>query len=366
MIGVATAAAVAMLVLAVLLAVSIVGFRLTRHLLRRRQARRAARPRRVLLAVAAEGGGDEIEQLARLPARDWHAIEPTAFDLLGKIRGEAHAALAEVFARRAVLRRARRDLHRFGAVRRVRAADTLGHLGDRPSVPGLCVLLGDARAEVRVAAVQALGRVGDPAAAPPLLDSVSGARPTPSQQVAHALVRLGRPAVPELVAALAQPDPLERVTALDALGLLGAAEAEQPVVALLRRDPAPAVRVRAAATLRRIGTEQAVAPLLASTDPAEPVLLRATATRSLGELGVRATSGVLAELLADPEHLVAHEAAEALLALGAPGREALAAVTGHGGGPAAAHAREALAVAELARRRREAVEPSAALAGPGA
>jgi len=325
-----------------------------RHVRERRRARRAARPRRTLLAFAADGGDAERDELVRLPARDWRAVEPTVLELLAKVRGEARTALAEVFIRRGLVSRARRDLRRRGPVRRARAAGVLGSLGHRSAVPELCRLLLDPNPDVRVAAVHSLGRIADPAAAGPLLASLAAPNPAPSQLVAHSLIQLGPAAVPALVAALEEPTPLVRMTALDAVRLLGATVAEPEVAAVLRDDPSLEVRLRAVATLGRIGTRATMPHLLTACEPEQPAQLRAAAARALGELGVVAAVAPLQALLSSPDYRTGHEAAGALLRLGAGGAAALAeAATGTD--RAAGHAREVLALADLQREYAESI-----------
>jgi HEAT repeat protein len=325
-----------------------------RHLRERLRARRAARPRRVLLALAADGGTAERDELVALPAREWRAVEPTVLELLPKVRGEARTALAEVFIRRGLVSRARRDLRRRGPVRRARAAGVLGSLSHRSAVPELCRLLMDPHPEVRVAAVHSLGRIADPAAAGPLLASLAAPLPAPSLLVAHSLIQLGPPAVPALVAALDDPTPLVRMTALDAIRQLGASVAEPEVAAALRSDPSLEVRLRAAGTLGRIGTRAALPDLLAACEPERPAPLRAEAARALGELGAVAAVAPLRALLSSPDYRTGHEAAGALLRLGADGAAALAEAAA-GTDRAAAHAREVLALADLQRQYTESI-----------
>jgi HEAT repeat protein len=322
--------------------------RVARHVRERRRARRAVVPRRALLALAADGA--DPEELVRMPAADWRAVEPTAYELLGKVRGEARVAMAEVFLGRGLVERARRDLRRRGVVRRARAAGALGSLGDRPAVPDLCRLLEDPHLDVQVTAVHALGRVGDPAACGPLIASLATSHPTPSQLVANSLAQIGRPAVPDLIKALDDPSPLVRTTALDALRLLGAAEAEERVAEVLHTELSLEVRLHAVAALGRFGGRAAVAPLLAAADTTQPTRLRAAAARALGELGALAAVPPLRALLSSSDYWVAHEAAGALLAVGSDGAAALAEAA-TGSDRAAAHAREALALAELERKR---------------
>jgi HEAT repeat protein len=337
----------------VLLALSL-AVRFHRRTRERRRAALAAGPRRLLLEFAAEGGEVGADDLVAIPGPAWRAAEPTAIALLGKVRGEAHRALVEVFERRGVGDAALRDLHRRGRVRRARSAQALGNLGRRDAVPDLCELLTDPQPEVRVVAVRALGRIADPAAAEPLLSALAAPGSVPSQLVAHALIQIGPTAAPALVAALRHPAPLVRVTALDALGLLGAAGAAEPVATVLAGDLAAEVRMAAATTLGKLSTRSALAPLVGVLGAAHPPALRAAAARALGDLGTPAAVGSLRELLGDGHYRVAHEAAHAMRRLGPRGlaelREVVAADGAADDGATAravAHAREALALADI-------------------
>ncbi|MEV1289852.1 HEAT repeat domain-containing protein [Micromonospora sp. NPDC049679] len=354
LLGISTAAA---LLIAVL--------RAARGLRQRRRAERAAAPRRALLALAAGGeGAPELEAVAGMPDDAWRAVEPTALDLLAKVRGEARESLAEVFARRGVVARALRDLRDGRPITQARAAELLGRLGRREAVPALCSLVADprahsrrgtvtgVRAELRVVAIRALGRLGDPSAVAPLVSSLGGADPAPSQLVAHALIQLGPDAAPALMTALNAPQPLVRMTVLDALGRLGAAGAEQRVAALLHDDPSPSVRETAATALGRLGTGSALRPLLDAANSDESLALRASAVRALGQLGAREAIAPLTALIASPHYRIAHEAAGALRRLGSAGHATLRELAGRSGTDGAgAHAREALGMAELTGQR---------------
>jgi len=201
---------------------------------------------------------------------------------------------------------------------------------------------------VRVVVVRALGRIAHPSAAGPLLASTVGPTPVPPPLVAHALVRLGLAAQVDVAAALDDPAELARATALEVLGLIGAVGSARQVEFALRSDLSIEVRLRAARTLGRLGTRGALAPLLEAMEPDRPPALRAEAAHALGELGAPAAAQPLAALLTDAEYRVAHEAARALLRLGAPGREALSASD-------SPHAREAIGIADLEEARRGAL-----------
>jgi HEAT repeat protein len=312
-----------------------------------RRRRWAEAPRRTLIGLMADvDSGEQADALVALPEAAWRAVEPTAITMLEQVRGESHAALADVFVRRGLVARALADVGHRSLVRRARAAELLGLLRRIEAAPRLCALLGDRDEELRLVAARALGRVGDPDAAVSLLDTLTGPRPTPSHVVAHALVGLGPPAAPALLSALDHADELVRATALDALRLLGVPAAAEPVARTLRDDPSLEVRRRAATTLGRIGLRSAGPHLLAAAQPDRPTALRAEAVRALGELGATGAVADLARLLDDDEYAVAHAAARALARLGDTGLAVLSDAAGSQR-PAAAHAAEALALRAL-------------------
>ncbi|MDT5037404.1 MAG: hypothetical protein QOE03_2589 [Micromonosporaceae bacterium] len=352
---------------AFVLGMVIVVGRALRHARNAARARLAAPGRRALLALAAgDDAPDNLDALVQLDPAVWRAVEPTAVALLGKVRGEAHAALVLAFEQRGMGDRALPELRARGAIRRARAAEVLGNLGRADAVPGLVYLLHDTDRDVRTVAARALGRIGDPAATRALLESLAGRHPVPPQTVADAVMRMGADAQPALAAALDHSADLVRATAVEVLGLIGAITVAPRVITALSDDQSPEVRQRAAAALGRLGTRSALAPLLEAVEPGRPPALRATAARALGDLGAVATAPALGALLSDPEHTVAHAAAYSLLRLGNAGRQVLehAAGPGPAAGPdpthtagsagdrAAGYAREALARFDLDDQRR--------------
>ncbi len=359
MLWIFTVVIVAMAAVVAVTGLAIVAVRLLRQARQRRLAALAAGPRRALLAFVAENGEEGSEGLVAIPEDAWKAAEPGALGLLGKLRGEAHTALVSVFLRRGTARRALADLRSGSRVRRARAAQILGDLELRQAVPELCRLLTDRHSEVRVVAVRALGRIGDPAAAWRLIASLDQADPAPSLLVTHTLVQLGPEAEVTLSAALDHPQARVRVVCLEALGLLGATGAVDRVARVLRDDTVLDVRVAAAANLGRLGTRSALEPLTRALSPARPAALRAAAARALGDLGSPAAVGELVPLLGEEAYRVANEAAHALRRLGPRGLDALRGVleseadrardAGAHARPsaAAAHAREALALAAV-------------------
>jgi HEAT repeat protein len=331
----ATATIYVLSVAAVALGAVIVFGRAARRRREERRAALAAPARRLLLAIAAgDDDPDQIDALVRLPDEVWSAVDANAVALLNKVRGEARAALVVVFERRGAAWRARSDLRR------------------------------DPDPDVRVVAARALGRIGDPEAAKPLLDSVATRRrEIPAHLAAHALAGLGAGAQPALVHGLDSPRESVRAVAAEVLGLIGAVGAAGRIEAALRADPSTEVRVRAARTLGRLGTRTAMAPLLDALGSEHPPALRAEAARALGDLGAPGAVDALTAVLGDAEFTVAHDASRALLRLGATGRGALtSARDGALDAPrrtrtlAAAHAREALAIAGVEEHRRTTVE----------
>jgi HEAT repeat protein len=364
MLTIATVTIIVLVAVVAVIAVGIVTVRLIRTSRHARQAALAGGPRKALLAFVAENGEEGGPELVAVPDDAWRAAEPGAIALLGKLRGEAHAALTGVFLQRGTARQAMRDLGHRSPVRRARAAQVLGDLELRAAVPELCRLLEDRHGEVRIVAVRALGRIGDPSAAWRLIAGLDRPDPAPSLLVTHTLVQLGADAEVTLSAALDHPQARVRVVCLDALGLLGATGAVTRIARVLREDTSLDVRVAAAANLGRLGTRSAVAPLIDALATARPTPLRAAAARALGSLGAPTAMPHLQTLLRDDAFRVAHEGAQALRRLGRTGQEALrqvvareaaaSPVDGAADGThaepstAAVHALEALALVEIA------------------
>jgi HEAT repeat protein len=327
-----------------------------RSVRRRRITVLGAGPRRSLLAFVAGNGEQGSEDLIAIPEDAWQAALPTALGLLGKLRGEAHAALVSVFLHRGAARAALADLHARSSVKRARAAQLLGDLAIGPAVPDLCRLLTDRDPDVRVVAVRALGRIGEPSAAWRIIASLDRPGPVPSLLATDALVQLGREAEVVLSAALDHPQARVRAVCLDALGLLGATGAVHRMAKVLREDTVPDVRAAAAVNLGRLGSRTAVKPLTEALDPARPPALRAAAARALGDLGTPSAVPALTGLLDDGEFQVAHEAAHGLRRLGPAGLDALrdtrdaaveAARPGQELPAAVGHCQEALAAAAI-------------------
>lgn len=334
------------------LGIGIVAVRAARHQSTLRRARIVSSVRPALLRLLAEDDPPQrAEQLSALLATiddsTWRALEPTVTELLGKLRGEAHATLREMVERQGTVEWARRRVDRPGAVGRARAAEVLGGLEDPDVTDALVRLLHDRDAEVRQVAARALGRSGDPRGAAPVLGCIRH-RSVPPRVVSQALLRLGAGGHPALVAALDMPDELSRAVAVEILGLSGAVAAAPNVARCLREDPSIEVRIRAARALGKVGARSSLDALLDATEAGQPAGLRAVAARALGDLGHPGAIPTLRALLDDPVHRVASNAGRALAALGSAGNGALQEVVD---APASvlsgAHALEALSRARL-------------------
>lgn len=312
------------------LSLAVVAGRLVRLGRVRRRARLVAEVRPDLIRLADHMDQSAMRRLARLDARHWAAAAPVAAGLLRTLGGESRAAMVDLFEQRGVAGQALAATRSRSAVKRARAAETLGDLGHRPAVGLLCRLLEDHDEAVRLVAARSLGRIGDARATRPLLDSLGSGRQVPEHVIAQALSRLGPRAVPMLVEGVAAPDARVRGLAIETLGRLGGHGAIGAVIEALEGDESLAVRIHAAQALGRLGLPAATRPLLTATDSGEPVL-RAAAVEALRVLGDPAAAPRLGELLADPVQQVASEAARSLLGLGAAGRTVLEAVAADAG-----------------------------------
>lgn len=357
----------ALLALAALLAVlaAVVAGQRARRLRRERRRAVVADPLRPLLLELAAGEPSEAEQaLQRLVLLDdgtWAALEPDVESLLLKVRGETKGAVVGLLERRGALARAVAQTRSRSGVRRAHGAEVLGAAGRQSALPDLVRLLQDPEPEVRQVAARALGRIGAAGAASALLVALSADRSIPPRIVATAIARIGVGAYPALEAALRRGDDLQRAVAAEIAGLTGAVGTTSALLGLLADDPELEVRIRSARALGRIGAPYAVDRLLAVVSAGEPTALRAVAARALGDLGDARAVPVLAELVTNPAHRVAANAAVALTRCGTGGLRALRECATS---PEGAHAREALAAASLrgldasAGDRDEAPEPA--------
>jgi len=150
----------------------------------------------------------------------------------------------------------RRGLDSDDPLRRRIAAEALGMLGDRESIPGIRQLAATADADTRLIASQALVTLGEVPEVTPFWAPFWAF----SGQWQHC-VTLGEPAVEPLLAMLAAKVPRVRAEAAGALGAIGSPQAITGLTRLLT-DPTSKVREVAAAALATIGGPAAADALL--------------------------------------------------------------------------------------------------------
>jgi len=200
---------------------------------------------------------------------------------------------------------------------REEAARTLGRIGADDAVDPLVGHLRDADSTIRPEAAQALGQLGDPRAVPALREGLADPLPEVRSACAEALDRIDRPRppepalrtlrtldadavadqVPDILAHLADPDPLVREEAALALGRAGSPDAVDALVRCLR-DPASTIRPEAAQALGQIGDPRAVPALIEGLSIPSPEVQDACA-RALGDIGGRESVHHLLGLLKD-------------------------------------------------------------------
>jgi hypothetical protein len=274
---------------------------------------REAEARRRLFALLADPDEADLQEISLRP------LEPIATGLLPKLRGADRDALIALLERSGALDRARRNLHRRGAIRRAAVADLLGAAGDLRSLPDLARLLGDRHQDVRIVAARAIGKLG-PGAVDPLLQTLDARRPIPTGVVTMALVHAGADGVDMLTQAL-RPDrsPRVRRVAADMLGQLAAYSAADRLVAALAGDPSPDVRAAAARSLGRLGVASARAALADQLRAAEDTELRLACARALGRVGGAEALALLPDMLRASDHRLARAAADGLANCGVAG-----------------------------------------------
>ena len=318
-------AVVATAVACLVMAVVVVAVKGERMLGRRARERRLAPLRPLVLAVAAgedTEDGRALEQLVATSGRARRDLHALVVHLLGKVRGEPAEQLVELLRRHGVLERAARGCHSRLPGRRVRALHLLGRCRDAEHADLVIAALEDRSARVRSQAVRTVGQVGDPRAARPLLQALrlDGVH---VGDAAEALVGLGFGVRDALLWALAEGSPRARTVAARLCGIGGVRAAAPLLVTVLETDDDPTVAAAAATALGTVGRPQDLGALAAASLHYFPLEVRRAALEAIGHLGVERAVPVLLRHLEDPHAQVAEAAAEALVAVGPSGHEAL-------------------------------------------
>lgn len=192
---------------------------------------------------------------------------------------------------------------------RIAAAEGLGEIGGDSSVDALLLILNDADRDVRIAAAGALGQAGDARTILPLIGLFHDGYPEVRSAAAAAVAAFGHAALGPLDAALENPAPKVRVTAVKALGIVGDPRSI-PLLVRHLEDPAHEVGVIAARTLAGFG-QPAVEPLSAILRTGEKEG-RLAAIDALALIGTAEADEALEYALRDRDRDVADKAAAAL------------------------------------------------------
>ena len=203
------------------------------------------------------------------------AVRELIVDHLSFISGDLRGRLVTMLESAGYVAAAMRMLRSPLGEVRLKACMMLGGMHSRIAIPALIEIFNqDPDAMVRITAAEALGVVGAEPAVAHLLKALRD--PTRFQQVrvAEVLARMGMMAVPALTAAIDDDDVRMAALALDILADIGWMSDFDPAVRALTHA-SPEVRARAAEALGRAGALEATGAVMkAAADPAWFVRVR--------------------------------------------------------------------------------------------
>jgi HEAT repeat protein len=301
--------------------------RLAYRRLRERSARTRMRMREGVAMFAVEIT-DELPRV--LTTFERRLLRETMLETAHELTGSAFDRLAASFAERGFIAEAERLLRSRRMLRRVRGAEMIGELGGLESVPALRKRLSDRDPLVRFACANALTRVGAEGLLREVLAALSEGETVFSQgALADVLLDSGPNSVSELRTLLGDPrHPPRRRLIVVVLGELRAFDAVPELVAALR-DPDVELCARACHALGKIGDPESAGPLAdVALDGARPWFVRTAAAGACGQIGDPRTADSLVDVLASDEWYPRNAAAASLVQLGNAG---LAAVCGRVG-----------------------------------
>jgi hypothetical protein len=252
-------------------------------------------------------------------------LRETMLETAHELAGSAFDRLAVSFAERGFIGEAERALRSRRVLHRVRAAEIIGELGGLDSMPALRRQLRDRDPLVRFACAHALTRVGAEGLLDEVLVALSEGETVFSQgALADVLLDSGPDSVSELRTLLGDPrHPPRRRLIVVVLGELRAFEAVPELVAALR-DPDVELCARACHALGKIGDAESAAPLAAvAVDGARPWFVRTAAAGACGQIGDPRTADTLVDALRSEEWYPRNAAATALVQLGDAGLAAV-------------------------------------------
>lgn len=205
-------------------------------------------------------------------------------------------------------------------------AYALQRVGNAKAAPALLTLLRTRGRYTAAFAARGLGAIKAPDAVQPLMRIVHDRQVLPAVvvQSLRALVAIGDVrAAPMMIALAGDPtqDPVLRVEALNGVAALRTHDAVDALLDLLSETSAP-IRAGALKALARVDAESFLTAL-AGSDPDRDWTVRAGQASALGGLTAAQAGPLLAQMLKDPDQRVVPSVLNALVAVHAPGLEAV-------------------------------------------
>jgi hypothetical protein len=278
----------------------------------------------VLDQISGYGGKTPQPVFADLP--DWkrRVLLRIVCNLVEQTKGRDQVHLVTLLRTAGFRDQALSDLVHGTGLRRQQACVVLGFFDDESSTAGLRAALSDRDGAVRLAATRALLDKDRMGSLRELLDVLKFSPDDPPLIMSETLAHLPARLHPEAVAMLRTPLPPEwiRVLAIN-LARQQVLAAYDPITEL-RHSPSPRVRAAAWVALGELGDPRA-ADLLGEGLRDSVADVRRAAAGCAARLGGPEAVPLLEPLLREDDWWTGFNAAKALLALGAPGRAALAA-----------------------------------------
>lgn len=287
---------------------------LTYRRVRESSARMRMRMREGVAMYAVEATDDLPRALTTLERR---LLRETMLEIAHELSGSAFDRLAARFSESGFIAEAERALRSPFLLQRVRGAEIIGELGGLDSLPALRRGLGDREPLVRFACAHALTRVGAEGLLGEVLDALAEDEGHFSQgALAEVLLDSGPDAVTELRNLLGdRRRPRRRWLIVVVLGELRAFDAVPELIAALD-DPDDELCARACHALGKIGDpETAGAVAAVAMDGGRPWFVRTAAAGACGQIGDPSTAERLVDALDSEEWYPRNAAATSLVKL---------------------------------------------------
>jgi HEAT repeat protein len=256
-----------------------------------------------------------------LDAPDQRVIETVLADHAIRLEGLARERITHAFEDLGLVDRYLRGLGSRRWWRRADAAERLGLARSDRATEALTQRMTDVSGEVRLRAAKALGEIRGRAAVSPLVDALTKPNRWSTLRVADILSRMGAEAAEGVITAWPGLPKAARIASLDILGKIRRHEALTFLCGILK-DGVSDERARAAHALGMIGHPAPIPDLIAAmSDPDWPV--RAMAAKALGRIASPDAADPLSAGLKDKEWWVRSNSAIALKMLGPRGQQVL-------------------------------------------